>query len=34
MQVIEEHEQAVIFRLGRMVKGRPKGPGKSLSYKC
>ena len=27
MQVIQEYERAVIFRLGRVVKGRAKGPG-------
>lgn len=27
MQVIQEYERAVIFRLGRVIKGRAKGPG-------
>lgn len=36
-QVVQEYERAVIFRLGRVVSGGAKGPGKeylnSISWK-
>lgn len=28
LQVVQEYERAVIFRLGQLVRGRAKGPGK------
>ena len=28
VQVVQEYERAVIFRLGRLLPGNPKGPGK------
>jgi len=31
VQVVQEYERAVIFRLGRIVKGGAKGPGKPTS---
>lgn len=27
LQVIQEHERAIVFRLGRAIEGRAKGPG-------
>jgi hypothetical protein len=30
MQVVQEYERAVIFRLGRLVSGGAKGPGKKI----
>ena len=29
LQVVQEYERAVIFRLGRLVSGGAKGPGQS-----
>ena len=31
VQVVQEYERAVIFRLGRIVAGGAKGPGESAS---
>ena len=31
IQVVQEYERAVIFRLGRIVPGGAKGPGESAS---
>lgn len=28
LQVVQEYERAVIFRLGRLLRGGAKGPGK------
>lgn len=30
VQVVQEYERAVIFRLGRLLSGGAKGPGKNL----
>ena len=32
LQVVQEYERAVIFRLGRLLDGGSKGPGKSFFY--
>lgn len=32
IQVVQEYERAVIFRLGRVLPGGAKGPGKYLPY--
>ena len=33
LQVVQEYERAVIFRLGRLLSGGSRGPGKmSLEY--
>jgi hypothetical protein len=31
-QVVQEYERAVIFRLGRLVSGGAKGPGKEIPF--
>ena len=34
-QTLQEHEEAVIFRLGRQLPEKPKGPGIEVSVlKC
>ena len=33
MQVVQEYERAVIFRLGRLLSGGTKGPG-TVSFYC
>lgn len=33
VQVVQEYERAVIFRLGRLLSGGAKGPGKKID-KC
>lgn len=30
LQIVKEYERAIIFRLGRIVKGGAKGPGRRL----
>lgn len=32
LQVVQEYERAVIFRLGRLLSGGAKGPGKFLPF--
>ena len=32
LQVVQEYERAVIFRLGRLRQGGAKGPGKTLIF--
>ena len=32
VQVVQEYERAVIFRLGRLLNGGAKGPGISYCY--
>ena len=34
LQVVQEYERAVIFRLGRLVKGGAKGPGIFFIIPC
>jgi len=32
LQVVQEYERAVIFRLGRLMSGGAKGPGKEIHF--
>lgn len=34
LQIVQEYERAVIFRLGRLVKGGAKGPGLFFIFPC
>uniref|UniRef100_A0A8C4Y2J2 NPHS2 stomatin family member, podocin n=1 Tax=Gopherus evgoodei TaxID=1825980 RepID=A0A8C4Y2J2_9SAUR len=33
MKIVREYERAIVFRLGRLLPGRPRGPGNSFSPK-
>ena len=34
IQVVQEYERAVIFRLGRLLKGGSRGPGNNCNLEC
>ena len=33
-QIVQEYERAVIFRLGRLLPGGAKGPGRAVFYRA